>query len=81
MTSMFCPRGRTIKDDHILELRQLPGEPAQELRAGASSAPVPPEGEARLRVRLVHAKAMVVGLTDAAADLAEVLAAGGVYHA
>jgi hypothetical protein len=39
------------------------------------------QGENRVMVDLVNAKALVAALTDAAADLAEVLASGGVHHA
>jgi hypothetical protein len=39
------------------------------------------QGEDTVRIPLVQAKALVAALADAAADLAEVLASGGVYHA
>jgi hypothetical protein len=39
------------------------------------------QGEAAVRIPLAHAKALVAALADGAADLAEVLATGGVYHA
>ena len=39
------------------------------------------QGENRVRMDLTNIKGLVAALTDAATDLAEVLAAGGVYHA
>lgn len=38
------------------------------------------QGDDRVRIELIHAKHLVAGMADAAADLAEVLAAE-VYHA
>jgi hypothetical protein len=35
----------------------------------------------RARVELAHVKGLVAALVDAAADLAEVLASGGMHHA
>ena len=52
-----------------------------ELRIGDDPALVLVQGENRVRVKLAHIKILVAALTDAAADLAEVLATGGVYHA
>ena len=54
---------------------------ALELRAGVCRALLPVQGETCLRVELIHAEGLVDALTDVAADLAEVLASGGVYHA
>jgi hypothetical protein len=39
------------------------------------------QGENQIRVELAHVKGVVGELVDAAADLAEVLAVGGEYHA
>lgn len=39
------------------------------------------QGERRVRVDLPHVKQVVAALADGAADLAEVLAAGDVFHA
>ena len=39
------------------------------------------QGEDAVRIPLAQAKALVAALADGAADLAEVLATGGVYHA
>jgi hypothetical protein len=47
----------------------------------AASGLVLAQGERRVRVDLRHFKAVVAGLTDAAANLAEVLASGRVHHA
>jgi hypothetical protein len=52
-----------------------------ELHAGDDPALVLTQGENQVRVELLHVKPLVAALTDAAADLAEVLASGGVYHA
>ena len=68
-------------DPDLWEVRSLDGGLALELRAGDEPALVLVQGENRVRVDLAHSKALVAALTDAAADLAEVLASGGVYHA
>jgi hypothetical protein len=39
------------------------------------------QGDNSIRIELTRVKVLVAALTDAAADLAELLAAGGVYHA
>lgn len=65
----------------LWEMRDLPDGLALELLADDTPALVLVQGETRIRVQLAHAKGLVAALTDAAADLAEVLAAGGVYHA
>jgi hypothetical protein len=62
-------------------VRELPNGLALELRAGDDPALVLVQGENRVRVELTQVKALVAALVDAAADLAEVLASGGVYHA
>jgi hypothetical protein len=51
------------------------------MRGGDDPALVLVQGEHRVRVELAHAKVVVAALADAAADLAELLAAGGRYHA
>ena len=66
---------------NLWEVRELPDGVALELRAGDDPAVVLAQGEDRVRVELANVKAVVAALTDAAADLAEVLASGGVYHA
>jgi hypothetical protein len=38
------------------------------------------QGENQVRVELAHVKALVAAFVDAAADLAELLAVGVVYH-
>jgi hypothetical protein len=74
--------GRTITDNPDLwEVRELPSGLAPELRGGDVPALVLVQGEDRVRVELAHVKAVVAALADAAADLAELLAAGGTYHA
>jgi hypothetical protein len=65
----------------LWEVRGLPSGLALELQAGDDPALVLAQGDNRVRVELAHVKALVAALTDAAADLAEVLASGGVYHA
>jgi hypothetical protein len=54
---------------------------AFELWVGDHPTLVLARGNNRVRVELLHVKALAAALTDAAADLAEVLASGGVYHA
>jgi hypothetical protein len=66
---------------NLWEVRELPGGVALELRAGDDPALALVQGENRVRVELAHVRELVAALVDAAADLAGVLAAGGVYHA
>jgi hypothetical protein len=54
---------------------------ALELRAGDNPSLVLAQGDTRISLQLADVKSVVAVLTDAEADLAEVLAAGGVYHA
>jgi hypothetical protein len=54
---------------------------ALELWAGECPALLLIQGENRIRVEPIHATGLVAALTDAAADPAEVLTSGGVYHA
>ena len=70
-----------IDNPDLWEVRRLPDGLALELWGGGNPAVVLVQGERRVRVDLPHVKALVAALTDAAADLAEVLASGGVYHA
>lgn len=63
------------------EVRGLPSGLTLELRAGDDPALVLSQGESRVRMELAHVKSLLAALTDAAADLAEVLTACGVYHA
>jgi len=65
----------------LWERRELPGKLALELRAGDDPALVLVRGDDMTRTPLAHIKALVAALTDATADLAGVLASGGVYHA
>ena len=72
----------------LWEVRTLHGGLSLELRGGESRdgmstkpALVIVQGSERVRVELGDVKLVVAALVDAAADLAEVLAAGGVYHA
>ena len=65
----------------LWEARELPGGLALELRAGDDPALVLVQGDNRVRVELDRVKAVVGALVDAAADLVEVLASGGMYHA
>jgi hypothetical protein len=62
-------------------VRRLPDGLTLELQAGNNPALVLALGDNRVRVDLANAKALVAALTDAAAELAEVLASGGVHHA
>lgn len=64
----------------LWEARKRDSGLVPELLAGDAPALVLVQGENRIRVNLTYVKALVAALTDAAADLAEVLAAGGVYH-
>ena len=65
----------------LWEVRRLPDGLALELWGGGNPAVVLVQGERRVRVDLLHVKPLVAALTDAAADLVEVLDSGGVYHA
>ncbi len=62
-------------------MRDLPGGLTLEVRGGDKPTLVLAQGENRVRVDLAHVKALVAALVDAAADLVEVLAVGGVFHA
>jgi hypothetical protein len=66
---------------NLWESRTLPDSIALELRAGGNPCLVLAQGENRVRVELSNVKALLAALVDAAADLAEVLASGGVCHA
>jgi hypothetical protein len=55
--------------------------PNQPLLPRAVAAPVLVRGDNTIRIELTRVKALVAALTDAAADLAELLASGRVYHA
>jgi hypothetical protein len=66
---------------NLWETRPLPSDLTLELHAGDDPALVLAQGENRARVKLPHVKVLVAALTDAAADVTEVLASGGVYHA
>jgi hypothetical protein len=65
----------------LWEVRELPDGVVLEPRARDDPALVLGQGENRVRVELSHVKALVAALVDGAADLAEVLSSGGVYHA
>ena len=70
-----------INTPNLWEVREVSSELALELRAGHTPVLVPAQDTDRVTVELAHIKALGVALTEAAADLAEVLTAGGVYHA
>ena len=70
-----------MTDLDLWEVRTVRGEVNLELRGGEKPALVIVQGEDRVRVELADVKAVVAAMADAAADLAGVLAAGGVYHA
>ena len=70
----------TDKSD-LWEKRTLASGLAVEMQAGDDPALVLAQGEDRVRVELANVKTLVAALTDAAADLVEVLASGGVYLA
>lgn len=53
----------------------------QESTSTEAGALVLAQNENRVRVELAHVKVVVAAVVDAAADLAEVLATGGRYHA
>jgi hypothetical protein len=59
----------------------LPSGTVLELRAEDEPPLALMQGDNQMGVKLGRVKAVVAALTDAAADLAEVLASGGVYHA
>lgn len=65
----------------LWEVRDLTDDLTLELRAGDSPSLVLVQDGDRIRVELANVKAVVAALTDAAADLAELLTADGVYHA
>lgn len=65
----------------LWEVRTLPDGLALELWAGGNPVLLLAQGENGVRVDLPHVKEVVVAVVDAATDLAEVLAAGDVYHA
>lgn len=65
----------------LWEVRRLRGGLSVELRGGEKPALVLVQGEDRVRVELADVKVVMAAMGDAAADLAGVLAAGGVYHA
>jgi hypothetical protein len=67
--------------DDLWEVRTLHGGLSVELRGGEKAALVLVQGGDRVRVELADVKTVVAAMADAAADLAGVLAAGGVYHA
>jgi hypothetical protein len=65
----------------LWDVRELPGGLALELRCGDAPALVLAQDENRVRVDLPHAEVVVEALTKAAADLARLLATGGVHQA
>jgi hypothetical protein len=65
----------------LWEKRTLTSGLTLEMLAGDNPALVLAQGDNCVRVDLANVKTLVAALTDAAADLAEVLASGGVYHA
>ena len=65
----------------LSEVRELPGGTFLEMQAGGNPALVLAQGTNKVRVELADVKVVVAAHVDAAADLAEVLAAGGVYNA
>ena len=65
----------------LWEVRTLPDGLTLELWGGGNPALVLVQGDRRVRIDLPHAKAVVAALVDGAADLAALLASGGVYHA
>ena len=67
--------------DDLWEVRTLHSGLSLELRGGEKPALVIVQGSDRVRVELADVKTVVAAMADAAADLAGVLAAGGVYHA
>ena len=67
--------------ENLWEVRDLSGLLCLELHAGKHPALVLAQGENAVRIELAHARHVIAALTDAAADLAELLATGGRYHA
>ena len=65
----------------LWEVLTLPGGLSFELQAGGNPVLLLAQGERRVVVDLPHVKHVVEALTDTAADLAELLTAGDVYHA
>jgi hypothetical protein len=65
----------------LWESRDLPNGLTLELRAGAEPCLVLRQGDDRISVELSNVKTLVAALTDAAAELAELLASGGMHHA
>lgn len=65
----------------LWEVRHLHGGLSLELRGGEKPALVIVQGGERVRVELADVKTVIAGMGDAAADLAGVLAAGGVASA
>ena len=65
----------------LLGVRTLPRWPDPGATGRGNPALVLAQGELRVVVVLPHVKQVVASLVDAAADLAELLAAGDVYHA
>jgi hypothetical protein len=63
-----------------LEVRDLPGHLRLELHAGDHPALVLTQGENAVRIELAQSHHIIAALTDAATDLGELLAVGGVYH-
>jgi hypothetical protein len=59
----------------------LPSGTVLELQAEDEPPLALMQGDNQMGVKLGRVKAVVAALTDAAVDLAEVLASGGVYHA
>jgi len=70
-----------IRIDDLWEVRTLHGRLSLDLRGGAKPALVLVQGGERVNVEPADVKAVVAGIVDAAADLAGVLATGGVDHA
>jgi hypothetical protein len=66
---------------NLWEVRRLPDGLTLELWRRGKPGLVLVQGNRRVVVDLANVKAVVAGVTDAAADLAEVLASGGRYHA
>ena len=63
------------------EMRRLPNGLALQLRRGGNPTLVLVQGNRQVVVDLAHVKAVVAGLTDAAAGLTELLDSDGRYHA
>ena len=65
----------------LWEMRTLTNGLTLEMLAGDDPALVLAQSENRARVEFASVECLVAALTDAAVDLAEVLASGGVCHA